>query len=92
MPSFQIFVQGVKEKVSILDRRDQILAAVLLPFFIVAAMGFAVVIHEVLLEFLPDAAASISAVIFLSGIVLVIAVVVASFLWVNTGGFGIFAN
>lgn len=83
---------AAKIRFSQLMLRDQLLALLLTPFFLVAAIGFAKVIHEVILEFLPDAVASIQAVIFLSGTTLVIGTLTATFFWVKTGGFGLFAN
>jgi hypothetical protein len=74
----------------LLERRDQLLAVLVLPFFIVAVFAFARVVHEIILEALPDAVGNIGAVVFLSGTVLVVASVAATFTWVKTGGFGLF--
>lgn len=76
----------------LMARRDQLLALLLTPFFLVAAIGLAKVIHITILEFLPDAVGSIGAVVFLAGTVLVIGTLAATFFWVKTGGFGLFAD
>lgn len=74
------------------SRRDQLLAALCVPFFIVAIMGAAEVLNEVILDFLPDDLGPLAFVTFLLGTGLVIAVMVTTVAWVKTGGFGLFAH
>lgn len=82
---FQGLGQGVQ-------RRDQLLAALCVPFFIVAVMGFAEVINEVIRDFLPDDLGGLSFITFLLGTLLVIGTMVITVAWVKTGGFGLFAQ
>ena len=72
------------------SRRDQLLAAMLLPFFLVVAMAVSVVVKDVLLGLVPAGVSSVEPIMFLLGFVLVVATFAAAFAWVKTGGFGLF--
>lgn len=72
------------------SRRDQLLAALLLPFFIVAAMAVAVVAKDVLIGMVPEGIPSLAAITFLLGFGLALGTFGAIFAWVKTGGFGLF--
>lgn len=73
------------------SRRDQLLAALLLPFFVVAVMALAVVLRDVMIGLLPDALGGVGFVVFLLGLTLAIGTMVTVVVWVRSGGFGIFA-
>lgn len=72
-------------------RSDQLYAALLLPFVIVFSIILAKVANSILLDFMPDSVAAISALRAVLGLLLVIATGVMWLLWVRTGGFGLFA-
>ena len=72
-------------------RESQIYAATVLPFFIVFAIMVAGIVNTILLEWLPDTVAALSALRVILGALLVIGTGVATILWVRTGGFGLFA-
>lgn len=73
-------------------RLAQLLATITLPFFAVATMTAAVVLKEIIIELLPDVITpAIGLITFLLGSVLLIATMVLCFVWVRTGGFGLYA-
>ena len=72
-------------------RRDQILACVTAPFFVVAAGMVAQVAHEIMLSLLPDVLGGLVFVQFLLGMGLVIGTIAVCFAWIKTGGFHVFA-
>lgn len=74
------------------SRASQLLAALTLPFFIVAAMASAVVAKEVVLGLLPAVVTpAIGLITFLLGTTLLVITMVLCFVWVRTGGFGLYA-
>jgi hypothetical protein len=89
--SVEVFFVNVKARADTLNiRRDQLLAALLLPFFIVTAMAMSRVLKEILIEFVPADGAGMDLVLFLLGSGLVIATFASAFWWVKTGGWGLF--
>lgn len=71
-------------------REQQILAAIVLPFFVTVAMVAARVLKPVLTDMVP-VVGSLAPVAFLIGFVLAAATMWSIFLWVRTGGFGVFS-
>ncbi len=72
-------------------RVEQFHAAILLPVFIVASIVVAKALHTILLSFMPDTVAAISALRVILGTLLVIATGASWIVWVRSGGFGLFA-
>lgn len=72
-------------------RVEQFHAAILLPVFIVASIVVAKALHTILLDFMPDTVAAISALRVILGTLLVIATGASWIVWVRSGGFGLFA-
>ena len=92
------FLEGVRDKASGVvttdngvRRRDQILAAIGLPFIIVLLAGFATVIKQVV-DGVVSPSGPLGFTSFLIGAALVCGVFAGCFAWVKTGGFGIFAR
>lgn len=74
-------------------RRDQLLAAVTVPFVIVTAMVASVVVKDIVLGLLPDSVdgmPGMQILIFLLGVGLAIGTLAVPIFWVKTGGFGVF--
>lgn len=72
-------------------RRDQLLALLLVPFVFILSMTVATVLKDIITSLVPNTGA-LAPVLFLAGVVLFILALATNFIWVKTGGFGIFAD
>lgn len=72
-------------------RRNQLLALILVPFVFILAMTCATVLKDIITSLVPNTGA-LAPVLFLTGAILLIGALAITFVWVKTGGFGIFAD
>jgi len=72
-------------------RWQQMIAAILLPFILVAGAAIAQVVLQILLDFVPAGFIATDFIRFLLGTFLFIGVFAFGFGWVKTGGFKLFA-
>lgn len=72
------------------SRKAQLLAALLLPFFVVTTFVVVGVIKEIVVDSLPTDFVALNLVAFLVGTALVIGACASAFAWVVSGGFGLF--
>lgn len=73
------------------SRKAQLIAAVLLPFFLVAAMATATVVHQVVMDLMPFGFLATDFIRFLLGTAILLATFAFAFAWVKSGGFQLFA-